>query len=542
MPLRFPSALGGFGSQNSRGFERYIDSSFRIMKIRYKISILVILLSVAIIVLINFSYVGILPRAADKLIERYMQRSFLVDLQPGNEIDWDDMRSQIDRTLKESEYLADYFLYVAVQKSATDEMRLLNVNEDRIRELTDGKEDLGSPQKVITRLQRSHEDAREVKISVRSGAPSTSARVTIGYIFPIAGWVRSFVTWVALILILIFTVVAIFGSFFLASGITRPVRKLASAMQNVSEGDLDTAVRVRSRDEVGQLARVFNKMMYQLKEKTSELEQLNRTLEERVERGVAELRRRDEVENQRLLGEIQRAREVQMGLFPQSPPQIAGVDIWGVCHPASEVGGDFFDYLRLGMDKSCLALGDVSGKGMKGAMNALMAYGMLHAQARTYTSAATIISELNAALSARLEAATFTTLSLGIIDARSKEIQLCNAGNPYPVLLREGRASLLELSGMPLGIVSEIEYDETKLALIPGDILVFYSDGISEAMTSDDRMYGMEALRELVGTFHANLSAQSIVERISQDVRKFVGDFPQSDDMTIIALRVYEVP
>jgi sigma-B regulation protein RsbU (phosphoserine phosphatase) len=313
-------------------------------------------------------------------------------------------------------------------------------------------------------------------------------------------------------------------------------------MQNVSEGDLDVAVRVHSRDEVGQLAKVFNRMVYQLKEKTSELEHLNRTLEERVERGVAELRQRDEAEKQRLTGEIQRAREVQMGLFPQSPPETAGFDIWGVCRPANEVGGDFFDYLQLGADRLCVALGDVSGKGMKGAMNALMAYGMLHAQTRTHNSAATIISELNAALSARFEETTFTTLSLGIIDARAKEIQLCNAGNPYPILLREGKVSLLELSGMPLGIISEIEYDETRLRLAPGDVLVLYSDGISEAMTSDERMYGMETLRELVETSQSSASAQTIVEAILQDVRKFVGDFPQSDDMTVIAVRVREIP
>jgi sigma-B regulation protein RsbU (phosphoserine phosphatase) len=514
------------------------------MKIRYKISILVILLTVAIILLINFSYVKIVTWAADEFVERYLRRqmtSVLVDVPPENEIDWDDMQAQIDRTLQESNDL----LYVAVYNAATDEARLVRMNVDQVRPLMDSKRDMKNPQKIIDGFHRGDvdiKDAREIEIFAQSDPPSTSLRVVIGYIFPISDRVRSFITWVALVLIFTFTVVAILGSSFLAGGITKPIRRLASAMQNVSEGDLDTAVRVRSRDEVGQLARVFNKMMYQLKEKTSELEQLNRTLEERVERGVAELRRRDEAENKRLLDEIQRAREVQMGLFPQSPPQIEGLDIWGVCRPANEVGGDFFDYLSLGTGKSCLALGDVSGKGLKGAMNALMAYGMLHVQARTYSSAATIISELNAALSSRLEETTFTTLSLGIIDTRLKQIQLCNAGNPYPVLLREGKASLLELSGMPLGIIPEVEYDETQLALIPGDVLVFYSDGISEATTSDERMYGMDALKELVGTFQPGMRAQSIVERILQEVRKFVGDFPQSDDMTIIALRVHGVP
>ena len=172
-------------------------------------------------------------------------------------------------------------------------------------------------------------------------------------------------------------------------------------------------------------------------------------------------------------------------------------------------------------------------------MNAVKAHGMLHSQTRAYSSAAGTITELNAALSTRFEESTFTTLSLGIIDVKAREIQLCNAGNPYPVLLREGKAALLELSGMPLGIISEIEYDETVLTLAPGDVLIFYSDGISEATTPDEQIYGMESLRGLVESFPPGLNAQAMVERILQDVRKFVGDFPQSDDMTIIALRVY---
>ena len=93
---------------------------------------------------------------------------------------------------------------------------------------------------------------------------------------------------------------------------------------------------------------------------------------------------------------------------------------------------------------------------------------------------------------------------------------------------------------MPLGIITEIEYDETKLALIPGDIIVFYSDGLSEATRSDEQMFGMDALRDLIGAFQPGLNAQTIVEKILQDIREFAGDFPQSDDMTVIALRIHE--
>lgn len=513
------------------------------MKIRYKISTLMILLTVVIILLINFSYVRIVTWATDDFITRYLPpqiTSAFLDVPSADEIDWDEMQVQIDRAVEE----LDDLLYIAIYSADTNEP-LIGKNTDRIQSLLGGEKDQESLQNIMDGLRKGEDvdirDARRVELLPQSDSEAASLRIVIGYIFPILDEMRSFIIGIALILILIFTIVAIIGSFFLAGGITKPIRKLVSAMQEASEGNLNIAVRVRSRDEVGQLAKVFNKMMYQLSEKTSELEHFAHTLEERVEREVAERRRRDEAEKQRLIREIQHAREVQMGLFPKSPPQIEGLDIWGVCHPAMEVGGDFFDYLPLDENKSCIALGDVSGKGMRGAMNAVMAYGMLHAQARSFSSAATIISELNAALFTRMEETTFTTLSLGIIDVQAREIQLCNAGNPYPVLLREGKASLLELSGMPLGIIPEIDYDEERLALIPGDVLVLYSDGISEAMTADDRMYGMDTLRKLIGTFPPGLSAQSVVERILQDVRRFVGDYPQSDDMTIIAARVYEV-
>jgi len=294
---------------------------------------------------------------------------------------------------------------------------------------------------------------------------------------------------------------------------------------------------MRKRSDV-RLMEYREQLERKVEERTKALEQLNRTLQERVQQAVLELRRRDEAERERLVAEIEQAREVQTDLFPKSPPQIAGLDIWGVCQPAQEVGGDFFDYLYLGSDRLCLALGDVSGKGMKGAMNAAMAHGMLHAQARVSDSVPSIISELNAVLCSRLDRATFTALSLAVIDVQSRELQLCNAGNPYPILLRRGQSSLLEVSGMPLGIISGIEYDETHLALTPGDMLILYSDGITEAMASDDRIYGMDALRELVGTFQPNLSVQTIIEKVIENVKRFAGDRPQSDDMTVIAMRV----
>ena len=173
-------------------------------------------------------------------------------------------------------------------------------------------------------------------------------------------------------------------------------------------------------------------------------------------------------------------------------------------------------------------------------MTAAIAHGMLHAEARASDSLPTIISELNADLYARLDNAAFIALSLAVIGTQSRKLRLCNAGNPYPIRLRRGQSSLLELGGIPLGIMPEIEYDETHLTLMPGDIIIIYSDGVTEAIGSGDRMYGMDALRDMISTLQLNPSAQSIVEKIIESVRVFAGDRPQSDDMTVIAIYVQE--
>lgn len=310
------------------------------------------------------------------------------------------------------------------------------------------------------------------------------------------------------------------------------------AVEALSLSLVEALMRKRRDSELSEYREQLEK---KVEARTKELEQLNRTLQDRVQQAVSELRMRDEAEKHRLINEIEQAREVQTSLFPQSPPKFAGLDIWGVCYPAYEVGGDFFDYLPIGSDKLCLVLGDVAGKGMKGAMTAAMAHGMLHAEARASDSLSIIVSELNAVLSSRLDKATFTALSLAVIDMQSRELRICNAGNPYPIRLRKGQSALLELSGMPLGIMSEIEYDETHLTIMPGDVIILYSDGVTEAITSDDRIYGMDTLRDMIGTLQPNLSAQSIVEKVIESVKEFAGNRPQSDDITVIAVRIKEL-
>ena len=177
------------------------------MKIRYKISTLVIILTVAIILLINLSYVKILTCAADELIARYLRRqmtSILVNVPPEDEIDWGDMQSQADRALSESEDL----LYIAVYNADNNEIRLMSINVERIRSLTDDGTVVRSSE-IVEGLGRGDLDikeAREIDILAQSDPPSTSLRVVIGYTFPISGQMSSFILWIALILVVVFTV------------------------------------------------------------------------------------------------------------------------------------------------------------------------------------------------------------------------------------------------------------------------------------------------------------------------------------------------
>jgi sigma-B regulation protein RsbU (phosphoserine phosphatase) len=250
-----------------------------------------------------------------------------------------------------------------------------------------------------------------------------------------------------------------------------------------------------------------------------------------------ELRQKEEAEVQHVKSELNDAREMQMSLLPTSAPHINQFDLAGISLPAKEVGGDFYDYLTLGNSLFGIVLADVSGKGLRGAMSAVMTNGMLHEVIQTELIPNKVLSRLNTGLCPLLLGPMFTALNFGILDPQAKQIRYTNAGQPYPIIKCDGKVEEMELSGLPLGIVTGVTYDEKIFDLNPGDYVIFYTDGITDAMNQAEDIYGLDRLHNIIRNAETNLSAEGLIQCILQDVHAFVGDAEQFDDMTMVVLR-----
>jgi len=267
-----------------------------------------------------------------------------------------------------------------------------------------------------------------------------------------------------------------------------------------------------------------------------------------------EVRQKEEAEVKRIVQELNDARDIQMGLLPQESPHIEGFELAGTCLPATEVGGDFYDYLPLEDNLIGIALADVSGKGLRSAMNAVLANGMLYevvkfnrsfqrvlslAQQPTgeISKVSVILSRLNTDLYPRLYSSMFTALNLGILNSQTKQIRYTNAGQPYPIIKRGEKVEEIELGGLPLGRKKTVTYGEVTIDLQPGNYFIFFTDGLAEATNTAEEMYGYNRLKETVRCAATDLSAEDMMHHILQDVRTFVGEMEQYDDITIVVLR-----
>ena len=246
-------------------------------------------------------------------------------------------------------------------------------------------------------------------------------------------------------------------------------------------------------------------------------------------------------EQTRLSTELNAAREMQMGLMPKEDPVVRGFDISGICLPANEVGGDFFDYVWLDDRKTKLgiAVADVSGKAMRAAITAVMTSGMIYQEIENGGSPKRILRKINKPLYMKIDDRMFTALSFAVLDIRKKELRFSNAGQMYPALHRNGRVMMLEVKGarLPLGIKENVPYNELVVKLKRGDTIVFYTDGIPEAKNDQDDFYGFERFKELVAKLDGS-SAREIRDRILDDVKSFTGQSPQYDDMTVVVMLV----
>ena len=242
------------------------------------------------------------------------------------------------------------------------------------------------------------------------------------------------------------------------------------------------------------------------------------------------------------VSELADAQEMQMGLIPQTAPEVPGLEIAGVCSSARTVSGDFFDYVPLSNGTLAVVLADVTGKGMKGAMNAVLSSGVLHSEAKLGVSPSQMLQALNNNLYPRFQRYTNCAMAILTIDPTDKTFRYANAGIPYPMVKRgEGDVEELSINGTPLGAFKSSEYEETPpIELKSGNLIILFSDGITEASQSDnsDQLYmETDRLTDLIKGLDETLNAAAVIDAIIDDVHDFSGDAQQSDDMTIVVIK-----
>ena len=241
----------------------------------------------------------------------------------------------------------------------------------------------------------------------------------------------------------------------------------------------------------------------------------------------------------RLEKELEDARQTQNRLLPRSDPQVEGFDIAGFCRPAWEVGGDFYGYPSLGDGRTGIALVDVSGKGLKGAMNAVLVDGMLSEVVKDKKSCSEVLSALNAGLYPRMEDDMFTAFGFAILDQKTEMLQWANAGLCYPIVRQGTRISQLEDGGFWLSVFPDATYPDVELKLQTGDFVVFYTDGITDAGNETKETYGIQRLEHVIKKRIdlTKMNARTIIQTILQDVYGFVGTAEQFDDMTVVVVK-----
>ncbi len=250
-----------------------------------------------------------------------------------------------------------------------------------------------------------------------------------------------------------------------------------------------------------------------------------------------EMLEKEEAEIQRIRAELDEAQNIQTRLLPVESPDTKAFDIAGMSVPATQVGGDFYDYVTVSNGQTAVAVADAAGKGLRGAMNAVLTNGMLHEVARFRSEADVILTDLNAGLAPRMYGPNFIALNLAILDEAEKRVNYANGGQPYPILKRGAEIIEIEDSDLPLGSMKSVEYESVAFDLDEGDILIFHSDGLIEALNADEEMYGDERLKAVASQMPNEYTAEEVIQHLVEDVNRFVEEAEQYDDLTLVVVK-----
>jgi len=308
----------------------------------------------------------------------------------------------------------------------------------------------------------------------------------------------------------------------IAASITRPLSRLAATAAKIARGDLDTPVPVAGAgDEVGLLSRSLERMRLALKDYIADLTATTKAKE-------------------RLESELKIARNIQMSFLPKRfPPfpEITAFELHADLTPAREVGGDLYDFFLVGPDRLLFLVGDVSGKGVPAALFMAVAKTLVKGIAEQESDPAEILAKVNRELCVDNESLLFVTMFLAILDFSTGELAFSNAGhNPPARIAPDGTVSWLALPrGVFLGIMEDAVYRTQRVPLAPGEKLLAFTDGVTEAMNPDDELFGAKRLRDVLAK-GAAFPPELLDAAIMEAVRAFAGDAEQADDITVLTI------
>jgi len=235
--------------------------------------------------------------------------------------------------------------------------------------------------------------------------------------------------------------------------------------------------------------------------------------------------------------EMRLAAETQINLLPKSIPKVADYQIAGKSVPAKDVGGDYYDFIQIDDNNFAFCLGDVSGKGMSAAMLMSNVQATLRAQILSGVNSRETITRTNPVLFQNTDSTKFVTLFLGIVNIKSNEINYCNAGHNNPYYLdRNNQIKELDVGGLILGFQPDSSYLEGKIQFYPNEMIVLYSDGITEAMNDKNEEFGEERLIKLI-TEYKGEDIYKLIDRIIDEVKAFSEGVAQSDDITLMIIK-----
>ena len=319
----------------------------------------------------------------------------------------------------------------------------------------------------------------------------------------------------------------------LARSITGAVHELAAGTEHVRRGDFSHRIPVNSHDQLGDLADSFNSM-------TASVEDL---LHEKAEK-------------ERLEQELRIARQIQMSLLPQGPLRLDGLSVTAHCEPAREVGGDYYDYFALGEKRVGIVIADVAGKGTSAALYMAELKGLMLSLSQLHASPRELLVRANRIIAQHLDARSFITMTYAVVDLCARTLTYARAGHcpliylPGPGTRDSGFGTRKVQVQVPDGLVLGLKIDggerfdtlleQVTIPLGVGDVVLLFTDGVTEAMNAAGEPFGEERLAALVDE-HGDLPFEELRERLLREVRAFVGDTGLQDDLTLVLLKVEEV-